>query len=693
MPQPIATTVSVMSCLHTHPLSASGVSSCSSSSTSFLELLPNVLVVWIADRFLADVDANAVARTHRYALHALGLDDIKRELPLAVAAQWPRNHTTDARRFGRVTAVRIEGDPGTNTGAYISPNMPAAVPLLHEAHLISSLPSSVTRLSTHLVAHLLLAGCLLPPRLRCLRLGPRFRSSLAGLVLPDSLEELDLVDSAWNQPAADLPMLPSNLLRLAFSRSLQDSFPAGDANARPLQLPRTLTYLDVGRNFTGSLQYVQFPRTLLSLHLGNSSIEGVPLPPSLTQLWLGDVFEHSLRNWDPPASLTDFQLGEIWNLPCDQLKLPSGPAMRRFQFPRLFTGQSATSLAQLVLPPALTQLQFGSSRFWPMGMDIGCSPDSAFDQPLHRLNFPTSLRSLHLGSDFNQPLGIASNGDFGAMRKYWPASLTHLVLSTKFTQALLEGHLPPTLLVLDMSLAQWNRPLQSDLRLPRCLHSLILPHDPFDQPLLVTEQDYWPESLTSLELGDNYVLPLVEWTFPRQLRKLRLGHRWELPSSQLRCPITLHTLIFGESFNQSVGDLVLPPSLRVLRMNGFMFNQPVAGLRLPDGLEELQLGSNILTGSRPFLRLVGAFNQPLNQLRLPVTLQWLCLPSSNFCQPRASLPTTLPPALRVLRLHSPARMEASGWAELPLPRTVRIEFGPPIDDTITTRVQKELQAN
>ena len=671
---------------------------------SFLDLLPQALLLWLVDRFLTDVDANAVARTHRYGLYVLRQYSIKRELALAVAAQWPNNHTThtEARRFGRVTAVKIKGDPSvnrTNTSTYTSSNMSDAVPvqLLHEAHLISSLPSSVTLLSTHLVDHLLLAGCLLPPRLRCLRFGPRFCSSLAGLALPDSLEELDLADSDCNQSAVDLSTLPSNLRRLAFSRWRQDSFPAGDVNVRPLQLPCTLTYLDVGRSFTGSLQYVEFPRSLVSLHLGRSSIEGIPLPPSLTELWLSGGFKHPLRNWDPPASLTDFRLGMLWNLPCDQLKLPSGPAMRRFQFPRQFTGRPATSLAQLVLPPALTQLQFGSTLFWPMGMGIDNLVDSLFDQPLHQLNFPTSLRSLHLGSDFNQPLGIAScNGDFriGTMRNYWPASLTHLVLSTRFTQALLEGDLPPTLLVLDMSLAQWNRPLQSDLRLPRRLHSLILPHHSFDHPLVVadSEQDYWPESLTSLELGYSYVRPLVEWSYPRQLRKLHLGYRWDLPSSQLRCPLTLHTLTLSESFNQSVDDLVLPPSLRVLRLVGFFFNHPVSGLRLPDGLEQLQLGSNILTGSRP-QRLYGAFNQPLDQLRLPATLQWLCLPSTSFCQPRSSLPTMLPPALRVLRLYSPDQMEASGWSELPLPHTVRVEFGPPIHDTITSRVQEELQAS
>ena len=182
----------------------------------------------------------------------------------------------------------------------------------------------------------------------------------------------------------------------------------------------------------------------------------------------------------------------------------------------------------------------------------------------------------------------------------------------------------------------------------------------------------------------------MDWTPPPQLRELRLGRDWNLPCSQLHCPSTLHTLTLSTSFNHPLHDLVLPSSLRVLRFPGFLFNHPVTNLRLPAGLERLQIGTSVLTSqARP--RLVGRFNQPLHQLHLPATLQWLGLPSSDFCQSHQCLPAVLPPALRVLRLHSPTRMEASGWAELPLPRHIRIEFGPPIDVTITTRIQEQLQ--
>jgi hypothetical protein len=209
----------------------------------------------------------------------------------------------------------------------------------------------------------------LPDGLRILRFPAGFRLSMAKLRLPASLIEFHF--DQLQKTVADLPRLPEGLevLRLSdaslkysrvdskFNLSLDDlqlpstitSLHLGISFNRPLDgltLPTSLTELTFDRvgAFKQSLDDVRWPLGLLTLQLPdgwNQPVEHLCLPDSLTRLHFGKDFTHPLIWHHPPAGVTDLQLGTSWDRPPSELRLP--PLLKEFTLPQLSTRRSATT--------------------------------------------------------------------------------------------------------------------------------------------------------------------------------------------------------------------------------------------------------------------------------------------------------------------------------------------------------------
>jgi len=139
----------------------------------------------------------------------------------------------------------------------------------------------------------------------------------------------------------------------------------------------------------------------------------------------GKEFNQPLVNWSPPASLTELFIGNEYG-----------------------SGWWDHPVTQLRLPPNLHKLTFGH----------------AFDRALSGVEFPSSLRVLQLGRNFNHSLSAAawtpppSLEEFDMSRcKSWNRSWTDL-------------HLPPTLRKLTFS-DYFSQPLKDE----RGKCTLILP--------------------------------------------------------------------------------------------------------------------------------------------------------------------------------------------------------------------------
>ena len=647
-----------------------------------LHLPTPVLCSAMADRFLVDQDVRSFAISCKATLHSMQQYNIKQNLPIDVALrceQLPvilssQDGLSLSLWFGRVRGVTIGGPSQRPPPVPFNPFAPPTAALLPAKttdknppltleclqQQLDALPAGVERLRTGYTFNLAVDGLRLPKSLRSLHFGEQFNQRLNLLELPVGIKQLHISDH-WDRPVEQLPTLLEGLQQLVFGHRFNQPLTG-------LRLPNSLLVIEFGDCFNQPVEkLLSLPPQLQALRFGmyfNQPVERLPLPASLTQLHLSFSFSYPLRKWSPPAALTDLVLGCQWNLSPTDLLLPTG--LCEFQLPVQFQPE-ADDIELLSLPSGLTNLQFGSTWAWPCParwVKQACEVySSLFDKPLQSMRFPPALQRLHLGYFFDRPLSGTA----------WSSSLTHLILSARFSQPILQGDLPKTLQIFDMSCCRmWSYPLHSHLYLTPNIQKFMLPCS-FNQ-LLSLPASGWAPSLTSLHLGTAFDQPLLEWTAPPNLLELTLSDMWNLPVSQLRLPNTLVSLTFKGVFDQPVDQLELPSSLRVLRFAGVAFNQCVNSLCLPAGLEVLQLGSDLKWDRRN----LGHFNQPLDKIKLPSSLQILCLPTFAFQQPKAALPHNLPPSLRVLHLHSPNRLESSGWEDIRLPPQLEVEYGEPL---------------
>jgi len=201
------------------------------------------------------------------------------------------------------------------------------------------LPDSLTYLDlgdayNHPIQHVKL-----PSSLTHLKFGWRFRQPLRDWNPPDSLTELSL-PNAWMLGPSQL-RLPPNLQ----TSILPDLFNEAQEPLSLLHLP-PLSHLHTfklgGLMKVNTLAALQLPHSLTALDLGgycDASLSDVVWPPQLTRLVTGRSFNQPLVDWSPPPSLTELALSDEaghggWHLPLSQLRLP--PNLRRLTFGSFF---------------------------------------------------------------------------------------------------------------------------------------------------------------------------------------------------------------------------------------------------------------------------------------------------------------------------------------------------------------------
>lgn len=165
-----------------------------------------------------------------------------------------------------------------------------------------------------------------------------------------------------------------------------------------------------------------------------------------------------------------------------------------------------------------------------------------------------------------------------------------------------------------------------------------------------------PRSLVELELPRTYSSSLSHLVLPPTLKSLRMSIKWNSPVRDWpQLPLGLELLDVGPRFNQSLASFTFPPSLTHLEL-GSVFHQPLNDCRLPNGLKHLTLSYNwnlsidqlpTLPESLETLTFGSMFNQPVDRLTLPSSLSSLQF-GRCFNQPVDGL--VLPKSLLSLKL-------------------------------------------
>lgn len=170
-----------------------------------------------------------------------------------------------------------------------------------------------------------------------------------------------------------------------------------------------------------------------------------------------------------------------------------------------------------------------------------------FNMPLDRLKFPSGLRELFLGHNFNQRIDSIA----------WPDGLQRLSMPG-FNQPIHDVKWPPGLKTLE-----FIQPGEIERR-------EFLDHLPwdrqewgFDQPL----ETFLPMSLETLLLSDNFNQPLQSVTWPSKLAVLGLGAELlEDSLTAVQWPRTLRKIVSSDS-GFDVRDA--PPGCYVLRLDEY----------------------------------------------------------------------------------------------------------------------------
>jgi len=308
-----------------------------------------------------------------------------RELSVGDAFKHPLNDLPSS-----LSALTLRGDYATSLR-------------LPYEHALDRLPSSLKRLVLHRPYALPLNH--LPASLSCLCVSCTFNQELDRL--PESLIELDLQYTyLFNQPMNHLPQ-QLQVLKI------------GHAFNQPLDnLPHSLNYLKLHR-------YSHYDRPLDHL------------PSSLQTLILPGRYNQPLDNLPSSLKTLDLCASHHFNQPLNQL--PESVSLLRlgFSFNQPFSR----------LPRSLTHLHFvhDFNQLLPLTPHssslITPSSKASISPQANVTSYPSSLRVLHLGPSFNQPLDL-------------PASLTELVFSgdgcfsqplpASSRERLVKLHLPPS---------------------------------------------------------------------------------------------------------------------------------------------------------------------------------------------------------------------------------------------------------
>jgi len=297
------------------------------------------------------------------------------------------------------------------------------------------------------------------PNLRVLSVGTQFSHPLDDL--PSSLTELSLLQERATEYIHPLDCLPASLVNLKLDRPL----------AHPLN---------------------KLPSSLRSLHIA-APIQGLRpldrLPESLTELWITDPFFDRTLNC-LPHNLQVLKLNQGFNRPLNSL--PAG--LTHLEFPHISAfnwpwKNFPETLKVLILPDNYDR----PLNHLPDSVSTLHIPGDTFNQPFYRL--PRNLTDLKLGSadhsffsgGFDRPLPLTRSGaklkdatgtgSASVEKKHmlnFPIALRSLALGSAFNQRL---RLPTSLTWLEFDpWGSFSRPLSLDA-LPEKLIYLCLPCD------------------------------------------------------------------------------------------------------------------------------------------------------------------------------------------------------------------------
>ena len=195
--------------------------------------------------------------------------------------------------------------------------------------------------------------------------------------------------------------------------------------------PDTLLTVSLGHIFNQSLEKVQFPHGLQQLSLCEDFNKKLPIWPDLRNLTFGYMFEfEDVMNLTWPDSLQHLTLGYKFNECLEHLKLPT----------HLESLTLGWTFDQPVGPevhlPCLQHLTFGYTFNQPMDLRHfsalqSLRLDYTFNQSLEDVHLPDHLQDLYLGDRFNQPLGGHEANHF-----HWPSELRSLTFGRDFNQSL-----------------------------------------------------------------------------------------------------------------------------------------------------------------------------------------------------------------------------------------------------------------
>ncbi|GAM22802.1 hypothetical protein SAMD00019534_059770 [Acytostelium subglobosum LB1] len=259
--------------------------------------------------------------------------------------------------------------------------------------VLETLPTSSIRIMSSKSFNQPLEAKMFPPTLTELYLGKSFNQKLTPGCLPSTLKSITF---GWDFCQDINPgVLPDGLLKLRYSHhwyitvvpnSIPSSvvdieyFPVGSLHL----LPTSVTRLHLFLLHDMTIPVGAIKSHVVDLEVGNFAFqfaEGM-LPPSLTKLHMGTVYNHPVTKGVFPDTLTELQVSSA-------LKYPMGPG---------------------VLPLGLKKIQFGYC--WNIPLEPADIPDSVtylrfegqFDQPIHHHVLPKNLETLHFGDSYNQIL-------------------------------------------------------------------------------------------------------------------------------------------------------------------------------------------------------------------------------------------------------------------------------------------------
>jgi hypothetical protein len=357
------------------------------------------------------------------------------------------------------------------------------------------------------------------PALTGLDLAHAFRQPLSTFTFPSTLTRLsgvraEQLDADWIPPAGLLHLAvdsrgaflvaPSKVKLPPRLRSVHLPGFSEGVDYSQLALPETLESISVWP--TPGMEVIRWPKSLRELTFtGGSRLDRLDFcwNDGLEILRLSS-FNKPLQEWNPPDSLTELYMAEIWNLALTELHLP--PRLHLLQFGSCYNKPIGAD--DILWPATLKTLRFRRSvdlRQW------------APPPNLTRLDVPKGIVGLASMADLRVPpcmrrllLGGVESLELVFSPEQWP-ELEYLSVPAACVADWSTVVLPPRLSALCLRLSSshaWVDSFVRDFHAPsrlRCILTERGPHQPLDGELLSRVRASLPPTCAFLQVQVNAV--------------------------------------------------------------------------------------------------------------------------------------------------------------------------------------------